>query len=228
MNAPILWVDGNIASGKSTLVNQLGEALGYRVFQEPVADEERLSLFYQDPKRWAFSFQIEMLRKRWAIQELAMLECRVGNIDGCILDRGMPGDHVFAYLHYVTGNISRLEWETYNALFAEFMSVPQLQPSILVYLDAKPAAALERLKKRSRPGEELVPIEYLEKLASAYEVLLRELSLGTHLWSHGMKVLRIEWSTHNLPIDPIIQKIKALLQPPIRQARVVMNEIAGA
>jgi deoxyadenosine/deoxycytidine kinase len=205
---PIIWVEGIIAAGKSRLTNQLQRSLGFRAFPEPVADQGYLELFYEDPKRWAFPLQIEMLRRRWDLHRLAMLECRCGNVAGCVLDRGLPGDRVFAWLHYQAGNIHKLEWQTYEALYAEAMTEPRMQPHVLVYLDVSPVVALGRIEGRGRPGERAIRVEYLEDLQEAYRAMLQEIVYGNHPWAHGMRVLEVPWSDDNLPTEPIVSRIR--------------------
>lgn len=211
MVRPTIWIEGLIAAGKSRLTSQLEKALRFRAFPEPVADKGFLELFYADPKRWAFSLQVEMLRRRWEIHRLAMLECRCGTTAGCLLDRGMPGDRVFAFLHYQAGNIHPLEWETYENLYGEFMSVPHLQPTILLYLDVSPEVALKRIQKRGRPSEEAVTGDYLANLRHAYEDLLHQIASGAHPWANGMKVVCVPWSTDDQPIEPIVAQVQATL-----------------
>lgn len=208
---PVIWIEGLIAAGKSRLTDQLAKGLGYRAFPEPVADKGYLELFYQDPQRWAFSLQVEMLRRRREIHQLAMLECRCGNVKGCLLDRGMPGDRAFAWLHYQAGNIHKLEWETYEALYSDFMSIPHLQPTMLLYLDVTPEVALERIQGRARPGEQAIQLNYLSDLTVAYRELLREIESGKHPWANGMQVIKVPWSARNLPVDPIVYQIQEAL-----------------
>ena len=209
---PNIWIEGSISAGKSRLTAQLEKALGFRSFPEPVADKGYLELFYADPKRWSFSLQVEMLRRRWDIHRLAMLECRAGTYAGTILDRGLPGDRVFARMHYQAGNLHALEWQTYEALYSEFMSVPHLQPTVLVYLDVTPATALRRIRQRNRPSEERITLDYLSTLGEAYRDLLDEIEGGRHAWSRGLQILRINWNEDNLPIEPIVGNIKRLCQ----------------
>lgn len=206
---PNIWIEGLISAGKSRLTTQLSEALGFRSFQEPVADKGYLELFYADPKRWAFSLQVEMLRRRWDLHRLAMLECKAGVSAGCLLDRGLPGDRVFAEMHYQAGNIHHLEWQTYEALYSEFMSVPHMQPTVLLYLDVSPETALRRIKLRSRPSEEAITFAYLATLRDAYQKLINEIEAGKHAWSHGMQVLTVNWDQDNQPIENIVEMIKA-------------------
>lgn len=212
---PIIWCEGLIAAGKSSLTAALERDLGLRAFPEPVADKGYLELFYSDPKRWAFSIQVEMLRRRWEIHRLAMLEARCGTGQGCLLDRGMPGDRVFAWLHYQAGNIHRLEWETYEALFEEFMSVPHLQPTVLLYLDVSVETALRRIKLRGRPSEEAITAKYLADLKNAYELLLNAIQTGQHPWANDMRVIRVPWSEDNQPSLPIITALRAATGAPL-------------
>ena len=217
---PNIWVEGNIASGKSRLTGQLEKLLGFRSFPEPVADKGYLELFYADPKRWAFSIQVEMLRRRWDIHRLAMLECRAGSYAGTILDRGLPGDRVFAWMHHQAGNLHSLEWATYEALYSEFMSVPHMQPTVLVYLDVSPERCLRRIRRRARPSEERITLDYLSALGEAYRRMLDEIEGGRHAWSRGLQILRIAWSEDDLPVDPIVENIKRMCQA---QGRVQMS-----
>jgi len=208
---PIVWIEGSIGSGKSQIASQLSEKLKFRCFSEPVLDKGYLELFYSDPKRWAFSFQVEMLRRRWDIHRLAMLEARVGNVAGVLLDRGLPGDFVFGGLHRKAGNIHELEWQTYKALYQEFMSVPNIQPTMLIYLNVTPEKALARIKKRARPSEENITLQYLSDLQEAYLKLIYEIEGGKHPWSHGMQIVRIEWTEDHLSVDPVISQISQKL-----------------
>ena len=223
MTKPIVWVEGLIAAGKSSIVQRLEALLGFRTFPEPVADKGYLELFYQDPERWAFAFQVEMLKRRWDLHRLAMLEARCGTSKGCLLDRGMPGDWVFANMHYRHGTMHELEWQTYKSLYDEFMSVPHLQPTILVFLDVDPEVALERLRKRNRSGE-TVTLDYLLDLRSAYDLLLAQLGKGQHPWAIGMQILRVPWSKDDLPIETIARQIRLTRQQQHNQVLVSIPE----
>jgi len=213
---PIIWVEGLIAAGKTTLVRVLAELLGYRALYEPVTDEELLRLFYQDPKRWAFPFQIEMARRRSTLHELAMLESQVVGTPwkGTIIDRGLPGDRVFASLHYRSGNITDVEWRIYEELYRKWMFVPNIQPTMLLYLDVEPEVALCRIKERGREAEREVDIGYLRDVHDAYGRLMREMESGAHPWARGMRVLRVPWNKDNEPVEPIAETVRAVCSVP--------------
>ena len=65
--APIILVEGNIGVGKTTLIRELSENLGYRVFLEPTAKNPYLAKFYADPKKYALKLQLWIFRQRFLI-----------------------------------------------------------------------------------------------------------------------------------------------------------------
>lgn len=205
---PIVWIEGIIGSGKTTLADKLAEALSFRPIHEPVETNPYLGVFYQDPKRWAYSMQLHLLAERYGLQKLAVGEALSGEVyRGVILDRGLPGDRVFAKLHAQAGNISELEFKTYER-FYEIMACDLRPPSLIVFLDVDPRVAHQRVTRRARAAENGLPLEYLEQLHRGYLDLLAEIESGDHLWSRGMQVLRWPWNTDDLPLAPIARIIQ--------------------
>jgi deoxyadenosine/deoxycytidine kinase len=209
---PIIWVEGIIGSGKSTFSGWIADGLKLRLIKEPV-DNDYLTIFYENPKRWAFPMQIDLLHKRYSLQKLAAYEASLAAVgeseyQGVVLDRGLPGDRVFARLHMLEGNISKVEWRTYTRAY-ETMTCSLIPPSLLIYLDVEPEVAMKRVQNRDRTFERAgVPFEYLEKLHRGYLDLLVEIESGQHTWSRGMEVMRIPWNTDHQPIDSIIELLK--------------------
>ncbi|MFX0125987.1 MAG: deoxynucleoside kinase [Candidatus Hodarchaeota archaeon] len=209
---PIIWVEGIIGSGKSTFSRMIADKLKLRLIAEPV-DNEYLTIFYENPKRWAFAMQIDLLHKRYSLQKLAAYEASLAAVgeseyQGVVLDRGLPGDRVFARLHMLEGNISKVEWRTYLRAY-ESMTCSLIPPSLLLYLDVEPEIAMNRVQNRDRSYERAgVPIEYLKKLHRGYLDLLVEIESGQHAWSRGMEVMRIPWNTDHQPIETIIELLR--------------------
>ena len=69
---PVLWIEGIIGAGKTTLANQLADALNMRAIHEPVESNPYLGLFYENPKQWAFTMQMHLLAHRYGLQKLAV------------------------------------------------------------------------------------------------------------------------------------------------------------
>lgn len=205
---PIIWIEGGIGAGKTTLAKALAEKLNLRPIHEPVDDNPYLERFYKEPGRWAFPMQIELLHRRYAMQKLAAFEATMsGGYKGAILDRGLPGDRVFAKLHMLEGNMSELEWQTYERAYS-IMTCSLIPPSILVFLDVEPEVALERVKTRARGAEVGIELDYLQKLRKGYLDLLVEIESGGHAWSRGMEVMRVPWNQDFQPTDSLVETLR--------------------
>ena len=206
---PIIWLEGLIASGKSTLAKILGERLNMRVMFEPVKSNIYLKPFSEDEKRWAFSMQIHMLSVRSGFQDLAAEEVLTGTMfNGVILDRGLPGDHAFCRLHVARGNIHPREYETYKNLYKHRTNKLK-PPSMMFFLDVEPEVALRRIKERARGVEVNITEQYLSDLRDQYYDLMVELGNGDHEWAGKVDIRRIPWNVDNQDpsiIEEIIRK----------------------
>lgn len=216
----LISIEGIIGAGKSTLTNTLAQTLGYRFLAEPLQNNHYLPLFYKDPKRWAFPMQFHLLNERFAIQKLAAWEAySETEYYGAVLDRSLPGDRVFCKLHMLLGNITEMEWGTYERSF-EIFTNSLIPPSLMIYLDVSVETALERINQRERKAEMDISndfaedprddamYDYLVSLKNGYEELIKEIELGQHNWSRGMKVLRIDWNSGHISMEDIINKIR--------------------
>jgi deoxyadenosine/deoxycytidine kinase len=200
----VIWIEGIIGAGKSTLTEKVCSSLNLRPLYEPVDSNPYLELFYKEPSKYAFAMQMELLYRRYAMQQLASYESVSGcGYKGAVLDRGLPGDRVFAKMLMLSGHISELEWNTYCKAY-DIMTNSLRPPSMMIYLDVEPSVALQRIKSRSRGAEVNIDIEYLESLKNGYYDLMVEISSGKHGWSKGIEVVKIPWNVdHQDPMDII-------------------------
>ncbi len=177
----IFSFEGNIGSGKSTLVNQFKEYFAAGVFatglnvcfvQEPVdewntiTDENGktvIECFYTDNKRYAFAFQMMAY-----ISRLKTLREELNKgYDIIFTERCLFTDrNVFAKMLYDEGKINEIEYKIYNKWFDEFIKdFPKVE---YIYLKTDPQTAFDRIIKRARPGE-IIPLEYLTKCHKYHE-----------------------------------------------------------
>ena len=62
---PYIVVEGNIGSGKTTLVQKLSAYLNARAFYEEFSDNPFLPKFYSDPEKHAFPLELSFLAERY-------------------------------------------------------------------------------------------------------------------------------------------------------------------
>jgi deoxyadenosine/deoxycytidine kinase len=189
---PVIWVEGLIASGKTTFARKMAELLGFRVLEEPVEINPYLEEFYKDPKRYAFGMQIYLLHHRFAMKQIAAFEAARGVAKGVILDRSIAGDRVFERLHWNCGNISDLDHQCYEYCY-QMMARTILPPTVLIYLNCQPETAFRRMNNRKRKAEAGIPLDYLVDLKNGYDELLESIRRGLVPWSHSVHVERIIW-----------------------------------
>lgn len=205
----IISIEGNIGSGKTTLAKALSKRLGYRLFLEPVDDNPYLGLFYEDPKKWAFTMQMHLLLSRAKAHKLAQYESLTSynDVKGIIMDRSIWGDRVFAKTNYILGNISYLEWmETYESYFQYFTSEFRV-PATIIFLDVEPKICQKRMQERHRNVEDGVPLDYLEKIHMGYLDLISECESGL-VWGNHIKIIKWAFNTDHIPIEDLLKLIK--------------------
>ncbi|KKN76615.1 hypothetical protein LCGC14_0368120 [marine sediment metagenome] len=221
MIKPIIWVEGIIGAGKTELTKILCNEMNYEGLYEPVDQNPYLKMFYTDMKKWAFPMQILLLHKRFAMQKKAAYSAYIdGGSEGFILDRGLPGDRVFAKLLTQQGHIEPMDWDTYELAY-NIMHQSLVPPTLLLYLDVHPDEAYERAKQRARDQESPMPDEsfrkYLGDLEREYLLLLEEIYQQRHHWSRGIKILKIPWRNMDInnpdraEIQALVTKIRAAL-----------------
>lgn len=161
------FIEGNIGVGKSTIVRLLNEC-GVETMQEPVdawSASNILENFYEDPKRWAYTFQSIAFRSR--VRGLDSLSA------DSVAERSIFTDRrVFAEVARDSGNIAKVEWDDYADWFDWVVSKTDQSSQGFVYLRADPDVCHQRIQGRARPGEEGISLEYLQKLHERHDTWL--------------------------------------------------------
>ena len=174
----IIYLEGNIGSGKSTLINFLQEyifkhKIDADVILEPVDEWEQtqdsqgkniLQHYYQDAKKYGFPFQINALLSR-----VKKITETIQNSKKTVhfVERSIFTDkNVFLETNYQNGNITEIEYVIYQQWFQWIVDNYRLQPDGIAFLNTNTSVCYERIKERSRCGEEAIPLEYLNILDS--------------------------------------------------------------
>ena len=158
-NTMIIAVDGNIASGKSTVLSSLTGS--HDVVMEPVERWTLLDKFYEDRRKYALAFNLEVLASFHAI---------AGRPGLTITERSpVTNRDVFARTLANEGVMTGAEWDLYKRYF----DVLGWRPDAIIFIDVPAATCFERMQSRGRACERPVDLEYLERLERAYDTLLR-------------------------------------------------------
>ena len=169
--ALIFHVEGNLASGKSTLINKLNRHFKnstVSAYKEPDDFWKASSLlqdFYDTPKRKAVSFQA-FLAATFLIRDIHVREAPQ---KVCILERSLfSASKVFLPLLLDCQFITLQEFLFLQELNNTYIE-KSLKPHFHIYLNTDVDTCLTRIKNRKTPGEETVDYQYLTKIDSLHK-----------------------------------------------------------
>jgi deoxyadenosine/deoxycytidine kinase len=180
----IISVEGNIGSGKSTLVhwlkNEFKDDCRFIFLQEPVdmwlnnvdkKGENILNKFYNNQEKYAFSFQVMSYTSKLHLIKEAMKN-NPGKI--IITERCVHTDReVFAKMLYNDGKIEDVYYNIYQAMFDEFLN--DMGVSKFIYVKTDPKICQDRIKKRKRNEETGIELEYLKKCDHYHEEWMKNI-----------------------------------------------------
>jgi deoxyadenosine/deoxycytidine kinase len=184
-------IEGNIGAGKSTLFENIQKFIGeynmntdnHIVFiREPVDIWEKvtennkpiLELFYENPKVYASMFQTMVLAS-----QIKLIQETIQNNPQCttiISERSLESGHyLFTKMLVDDGFMRPIEYQIYKLLFETQMHETLKKNGVsgkadtILYLDIEPTVCSQRIKIRSRKGEESITLEYLQKCEMYYK-----------------------------------------------------------
>ena len=152
-----------------------------------------LELFYADQETHAFPFQMmayisrlallkkavdvakEKLRDVWGAGREQPPALLTRNHDVYIItERNLYTDrHVFAKMLHDAGKINDVNYQIYDMWFNEFAEM--YKPECTVYVRASPETCYDRVHKRNRTGEEVIPLSYLTQCHNYHETMMLEI-----------------------------------------------------
>ncbi|CAH1983996.1 unnamed protein product [Acanthoscelides obtectus] len=166
-------IEGNIAAGKSTFIKFFEEKPGIETYLEPIESwrnvngHNLLDLLYTDKDEWLRAFENYVLLTRLMVQTskpksssttVQIFERSLQSSRYCFLEQGYTNNHIHGADYAVLDQWYK--WARANH---------DISLDLIVYLRCPPEVAYERIKKRGRPEETKIPLQYLQELHESHE-----------------------------------------------------------
>lgn len=231
----LVSIEGNIGSGKSTLLHRLESHPVLRAVQshiqcplvvikepvsqwetirDPLTNESIIQRFYQEPSKYAFSFQMMAYATRFKAIQQALEQ-----YPNCVLitERCLETDkNIFASMLHDSKDIDSMEYQIYQTCYDAFTTVDTDQ---FIYVRTPVDTCFERIQQRNRSGEVVsdvdsnrtqggIPRSYLQKCHDKHEE-----------WMNGKPYHMIDGNLNYVHdssiVDTLIQELLPLLNPHI-------------
>ncbi len=192
MKPIIISIDGNIGSGKSSIVRYLKKNftnflehkhnnIKVCFLDEPVDvwesiidnndNKNIIEKFYENNNKYAFAFQMMAYISRLKLLKNAIKE----NYDIIITERSILTDkNIFTKMLYNSGDINEIENQIYNKWFDEFSEC--IQNIKYIYIKTNPDICFTRVVERNRLGEN-ISLSYLKNSHYFHEIWLNSVDL---------------------------------------------------
>ena len=187
----LVFVDGNVACGKSTLIRSLNTHYGDEilVLAEPihlwrnVKGENLLARMYENPKKNGFAFQSYVLYTQMKRLEEAVcsdkkivvlersLEVTISVFVQNLVERG-----------YMSGAERFILQELGNHFLQHFERLNEQKPLLIVYIEMSSSLCAKNLKHRNRREERGVTEGYLQDLERLHGQWIKGIKDRSDLW----------------------------------------------
>ena len=192
-------VEGNIGSGKSTVLSHLSKSSLCDIVAEPVEawtnlkGNNLLAMLYNDPHRWGFTFQAN------AQMSMAKLHAQQSKAPIKVMERSIySARYCFVENLYQNHILQNVEYEILNDWFQSRTSDDSCHLDLIIYLRTNPETCLERIKSRNRSEEQSITLDYLKQLHELYEEWL---SPQTHTVTTPVLIVDANQAKEHVYID---------------------------
>jgi deoxyadenosine/deoxycytidine kinase len=161
-------IDGNIGSGKTSLMELLYDHMRIPIVTEPVDEwTELLQKFYEDPQRWALALNLHVLTS-----------FNQNSYNGIQLIERSPMScrHIFAKSNYKAGYMSNTDMSIFEKVFNKM----KWEPLATIYIKTDPNICFERMNHRHRECEQNVSLEYIKDIHEHYEDIMQTIVPHIH------------------------------------------------
>ena len=176
MKPIIISIEGNIGSGKSSIINIIKYNFPtYKILFNPINPINLIlnkktifDNFYHDKKRWSYTLQnysyitkIKQLLKEIDKQSIIITKSSV-----------LTDKYIYANMLYQNGYMTKLEMKTYLELFDTQHENTNLNG--IIYLNTDPIISYNAIKKRNILFEKYIELDHIENTYQNYELWLKD------------------------------------------------------
>ncbi|XP_029962989.1 thymidine kinase 2, mitochondrial-like isoform X2 [Salarias fasciatus] len=156
---PVIFVEGNIASGKTTCLEYFSRTSDIEVLTEPVSKwrnvrgHNPLALMYQDPERWGLTLQTYV--------QLTMLDRHTSTTEAAVrmMERSIfSAKYIFVENLFRSGKMPEVDFAVLSEWFDWITTNVSIPVDLIVYLQTDPETCHRRLKQRCREEEKVIPL----------------------------------------------------------------------
>ena len=171
----VITIGGNIGCGKTTVLSNLSKE--WTVFKEPLEKwGSWLDLFYTNPQRYAFSFQMKILH------DFLYFTPAQKRSDDLLITERSPLDSLYVFCKTLKDSKTITHME-YN-LFKEYVDTIGWKPDTFVYLRTDTETCIQRMRERARECETGVDDKYIRQIHDAYENFVNVLQADPDITVH--------------------------------------------
>ena len=154
-------IEGNIGSGKTSLVNKIITDFKGKIILEEFAENPFLPDFYKEPEKHAFPLEMFFMAERFQ-----QLSSNINNQD--LFSELTVADYSFFKSKlFAQNNLKENELDLFNRLYnIMFSSIKK--PDLLIYLHSDIKRLQQNIKKRGRQYERNISDNYLKSIETRY------------------------------------------------------------
>ncbi len=160
-------VEGNIGSGKTSLVKKVAKLTDARIILETFEDNPFLPKFYKDRERYAFPVELSFLAARYR-----QLKKEIQHKD-LFHQLTIADYHFLKSLIFARETLTEDEFRLYRQLFDIIYEMAPV-PDIYFYIHRPVDVLLKFIKKRGREYEKTIDTQYLKNIQQRYFRFFKE------------------------------------------------------
>jgi deoxyguanosine kinase len=196
-------VEGPIGVGKTSLARRLGEHLQAELLLEQPQTNPFLARFYQDQQGYALQTQLFFLFHR--LDQLRALTPAERLPRTVVCDYLLEKDPLFAAL-----TLDEDEHRLYRLVYDRVSTPIEVQPDLVIYLQAEPATLVARVRRRGVEMERGISDDYLIRLGEAYTRFFHNYS-GAPVMIVNSENLNLADSTDDFQL--LLQRVESMRGP---------------